>query len=351
MTTLRKTVLNDNFRGVTPDESNLIKGIATIMMVYHHFFGWPNRILIPDAFNAIQVNGVNLTSFLAQSCKLCVCLFAFLSGYGLFYSYSKLGRRDAGKYCLNKIVKLLVVYWSILLVACVFMRFNSKELYAGIILENILLIKTNLLHTSWYVRFYIEAMLALLIYQVSVRRKCIWKELCGTVFLQGIAYIVNPVNTFTHYFPVFMLGYVFAKYKLYEKLYNHIHNMLVFLLSLVALFVLMLVRIKVGDSIGPFAIITVIAPALTLVIRDIVNLVSKIKAVDFLIMFICKYSTYYWLLHSLVHCGIASIQKIVYLPFYTVLIVVWAFILMTPMVILLKKCDEFLLGKMYGGVK
>ena len=345
MTTLRKTALSDNFRGgVTSNESNLIKGIATIMMVYHHFFGWPNRILIPNAFNTIQVHGVNLTSFLAQSCKLCVCLFAFLSGYGLFYSYSKIERRDAEKYCLNKIVKLLVVYWSILLVAYVFMRLNSKELDAGIILENILLIKTNLLHTSWYVRFYIEAMLALLIYQVSVRKKCIWKELCGTVFLQGIAYIVNPVNTFTHYFPVFMLGYIFAEYKLYEKLYNHIHNMLVFLLSLVTLFALLLIRIKVGDSIGPFAIITVIAPVLTLVIRDIVNLVSRIKAIDFLIMFICKYSTYYWLLHSLVHCGVASIQKIVYLPFYTALIVVWAFILMTPIVVLLKKCDDALLS-------
>lgn len=162
------------------------------MMVYHHFFGWPNRILISDAFNTIQVHGVNLTSFLVQSCKLCVCLFAFLSVYGLFYSYSKLERRDAGKYCLNKIVKLLVIYWSILLVACVFIRLNNKELDAGTILENILLIKTNLLHTSWYVRFYIEAMLALLAYQVGIRRKCIWKEVCGTVFLQGNSVYCEP---------------------------------------------------------------------------------------------------------------------------------------------------------------
>lgn len=345
MMTLRKTVLSDNYRGgVTPNESNLIKGLATIMMVYHHFFGWPNRILIPDAFNIIQVHGINLTSFLAQSCKLCVCLFAFLSGYGLFYSYCKTEKRDARKYCLNKIVKLLVIYWSILLVACVFMRLNNKELDVETILANIILIKTNILHTSWYVRFYLEAMLALLAYQVSIKKKCIWKELCGTLFLQGIAYIVNPLNTFTHYFPVFMLGYIFAKYKLYEKLYSCIHNMLVFVFSLVALLALMLIRIKVGDSIGPFAIITVIAPVFTLVIRDTVDFVRRIKALDFLIMFICKYSTYYWLLHSLVHCGIASIQKIVYLPFYTVLIVVWAFILMTPIVVLLKKCDDALLS-------
>lgn len=34
MMTLRKTVLSNNFRGgVTPNESNLIKGLATIMMV------------------------------------------------------------------------------------------------------------------------------------------------------------------------------------------------------------------------------------------------------------------------------------------------------------------------------
>ena len=158
------------------------------MMVYHHFFGWPNRILIPDAFNIIQVHGINLTSFLAQSCKLCACLFAFLSGYGLFYSYCKTEKRDARKYCLNKIVKLLVIYWSILLVACVFMRLNNKELDVETILANIILIKTNILHTSWYVRFYLKAMLALLVYQVSIKKVHLERIMWNIIFAGNSVY-------------------------------------------------------------------------------------------------------------------------------------------------------------------
>lgn len=77
MKELEKSILSNNW-GVTPKESNLIKGVATIMMVYHHFFGLPNRILIPNAFNVIQIHGVNMVSFFAQSCKLCVCLRFFL---------------------------------------------------------------------------------------------------------------------------------------------------------------------------------------------------------------------------------------------------------------------------------
>lgn len=114
--------------GITSRDSNLIKGMAIIMMVYHHFFGWPNRILISNAFNVIQIYNVNVVTFLAQVCKLCVCVFAFLSGYGMFFSYEKFRGGDAVRYCLLKVLKLLTIYWSILVLEIVFLFVNGKSI-------------------------------------------------------------------------------------------------------------------------------------------------------------------------------------------------------------------------------
>lgn len=308
------------------------------MMVYHHFFGWPNRILISNAFNVVQICNVNGVIFLAQACKLCVCIFAFLSGYGMFFSYEKFHGKDAVRYCLSKVLKLLTIYWIVLVLEIVFLFANGKSIRVSDVLSNVVLLKVNILHTSWYIRFYIEAMAILTIYHVCIKKKSAWMEILLTVCLPWIVYLVIPENTFTHYFPTFMLGYFFSKYQLFEYLYMCIGRLKVFMLATVALLALMLIRLKFGDSIGPFAVITFMGPPLILVLREITYVFEKIK-LGKMLLYISKYSTYYWLLHSIFHSGVKAIQVIAYLPYYTVLILIWVFVLMTPFVAVLEKCD------------
>lgn len=330
--------------GVTPCESKLIKGMALIMMVYHHFFAWPERVLIPSAYIDYSFHGTSIVYFIAKACKLCVCIFAFLSGYGLFYSYSNhIENKEKIQYGIKKMFEMVIVYWSILFVAILIVGI-SKPIGLSECIKNALLIKTTILHTAWYVRFYLEAMSILLIYVVCVNRQVIWKELFLILLLPCVLYYILPENTFSHYFPTFMLGYIAAKYNLYEKIILRINCIKLTIIAVALLFVLMVIRLKVGDSIGPLAIITFMSMPLVWVMKVVSDYLEKVAIIRKLLITINTYSTYYWLLHSIFHCGLSEIQKIVYLPHYPMLIVGWAFVLMTPFVIVIKKCDACLLG-------
>lgn len=73
-----------------------IKGIAILIMLMHHF------IVIP----------INCTEFpyiinlFGYFCKICVAIYALLSGYGYFFAKEK-----TVKYGLKKIWGLLKIYW------------------------------------------------------------------------------------------------------------------------------------------------------------------------------------------------------------------------------------------------
>lgn len=200
-----------------------------------------------------------------------MCAFAFLSGYGMFFSYEKFRGGDAVRYCLLKVLKLLTIYWSILVLEIVFLFVNGKSISVSDVLSNVVLLKMNLLHTSWYIRFYIEAMAILAIYHVCIKKKSAWMEILLTVCLLCIVYLFAPGNTFTHYFPTFML-------------------------AAAVLLALMLIRLKFGDSIGPLAVITFMGPSLVLVLRETIYVFERRK-MGKMLLFISKYSTYYWLLH------------------------------------------------------
>ncbi len=69
-------------------DTNKVKGLAIILMVFHHCFLSPARYagqeVIFAPFSESSVNSV------ALSMKVCVAIFTFLSGYGIAISYSKM---------------------------------------------------------------------------------------------------------------------------------------------------------------------------------------------------------------------------------------------------------------------
>ena len=63
----------------TKDDTWMAKGIAILMMYWHHFF-LPERVVYPTNFFPFSEElGVYIASF----CKICVGMFAFLSAYGM----------------------------------------------------------------------------------------------------------------------------------------------------------------------------------------------------------------------------------------------------------------------------
>jgi hypothetical protein len=109
-----------------------------------------------------SVLGKPLEVFLGEICKLCVCIFAFISGYGTYVSLVRVDNHGCIKYALRKIANLLLMYWLSLLfvvsVLSIFKKISTLEIICNIILQS-----TSIIYTAWYVVFYIQAIVMALI--------------------------------------------------------------------------------------------------------------------------------------------------------------------------------------------
>ena len=66
---------------ISQKESVMLQGFAVSLMVWHHLFGFPDRVSVPyvltfDAFFHIET----LASYFG---RICIAVFAFCSGYGM----------------------------------------------------------------------------------------------------------------------------------------------------------------------------------------------------------------------------------------------------------------------------
>lgn len=66
--------------GITKRQSAVLQGVAILMMVYHHLYSF--AVEYDSLLPFMQVDTVQK---IAWFCKLCVGIFAFISGYGMYY--------------------------------------------------------------------------------------------------------------------------------------------------------------------------------------------------------------------------------------------------------------------------
>ena len=87
---------------ITKDNTLTIKGIAILMMVIHHLWGWPNNIPELDMPAYLVIIG--------KACKLCVAIFMVLSGYGLAKSSNG---NVSWNQQIQRVYKLYCNFWKI----------------------------------------------------------------------------------------------------------------------------------------------------------------------------------------------------------------------------------------------
>ena len=107
-------------------DSLSIKGIAILMMIWHHCF-LAGRFESYDIifFPLAESQVVNMAAF----CKICVSLFAFVSGYGLYLSFTK-NLNQGGDWIKNRLIRLLSGYWFIVLLVWVVCFLIDGRTYA-----------------------------------------------------------------------------------------------------------------------------------------------------------------------------------------------------------------------------
>lgn len=342
---------------ITSEKTLHLKGIALLLLTFHHLFG----VEYMDGWRAIIPGTEGVDYVVGQSGRICLAMFLFCSGYGLYKSY--ISKESPKKtYILQRILKTLIPYWIVMFLTIAYLvyagRFDPKYFFVNLF---VLIPSNDILYASfsWFIKLYLLLILMLPLIRLIERK---WKKnalidiLIYIVLPLAIAIIFNRFQDENHFiniplffvssilfalswFPLFAVGMLFAKYNTYKKVRgfaDRFPGWLVMVLSFLILGNMIYLRFitynSIGDSVifwscmadvffGPIFICAF------LLIMD--NMKHKSR---YIIPYAGKHSVYYWLLSGIFFINTFELQFLITWPKITVLIFIWTLLLLTPFV-------------------
>lgn len=221
--------------GFTKQDSVCLKGIAIWIMMFHHCFMEEERFegYVVDFSPFSQEFVVDVSAYF----KICVSIFAFITGYGLYLSAK--GRcadaRSTEKWIGIRLIRTLSGFWAVYVLV-----FAVTQIFAGYpagiyckegrirgavyaLVDFLGLAQffstPTLIQTWWYMS---AAVVYIILIPVLIR----WVERLGYVTLFGaVAAFAHCVwegypggLSFFTFLPALILGMLFAQYGLFEKL-------------------------------------------------------------------------------------------------------------------------------------
>ena len=201
-----------------------IKGIALLCMLVHHFFTFPERYL-----PGIEYPYMELFARIFQTpTRICVSVFAFLTGY--FYYFSK---KKTLTYSLKKDYQLLISYWVAFLMLLGLSVLGGYQPQLKDILLEMLTFRKDIMVDSWYVQFYLLAMLMLPFAVRLVPKKGAVSYLVGLgmpvlvfTFLAEFAPdgLARILQTQRQWFTSIMSGYLAAQNDLFTGFFDPVRD-------------------------------------------------------------------------------------------------------------------------------
>lgn len=199
---------------LTKDCSNMIKGIAVLMMIMHHLWTFPDRI--PG------LALLNVETQIGSAAKICVSIFMFLSGYGLYYTYAHKGSIRVWHRVKNVYKRFWKVFFIFVPIGLIFL---SKPFSIVEFLQNLFCLKFSYNQEWWFLGTYIELLLVLPIVLLADAKKYFpYLIVVSAIILRGMTEVfdlnwggISHVHMFCYYYPSFFLGLLFCKYSWFEK--------------------------------------------------------------------------------------------------------------------------------------
>ena len=180
---------------ITVQQSNHLKSIAVLMMLYLHLF---NTLDYQGLFEPlIYIGSKPFVYYMSLFCDACVPIFAFVSGYGLYFKYQQ-NQSTYWKDNLSRLKKLYLNYWIILLIFPVGLGlFLNKEGYPGDLF-------TLVGNVSGLVTSYNGAWWFFTIYVLFVLTSSFWFRL------------LDKINVYLYWFGLLFLYLVCFYYRVYD---------------------------------------------------------------------------------------------------------------------------------------
>ena len=320
----------------TKEDTKIIKGAAICLMLYHHLFAYPDRLMEGVRFVSLcSFGGVPLSVYIGQFGRICVPMFLFLSGYGIYISSEK--SENVRAMTLRRVQGLYKQMWQVFFLALPFSLWVNRWKGAALIPEAImngLSLDCSFNEEWWFIlpfavmlvifpaikRFldrknanlYTE-LLVLLLY--SAFYNYIVPGVFSAFSLSGFekSAVWHRMNEILLVFPAFFLGCVFAKYGILDRIKKDCAGKpawcVLSLVCLGAVFYLRLYNYMFYDFVNGAVLVMCLTILLPLrILRWPFRLLGKLA----------EESTFMWLTHTF-FCYYWC-QGLVYAPRYSLLI-------------------------------
>lgn len=319
-------------------EAQMIAGIAIILMVTHHVFGFCEYRLPDNSFwEPIVIRGISIERMLAAFGKICVSIFAFSSGYAIWIRTSDY---NSFRSVTIRIFKFLLNYWIILGLFLIYAISIGDKIPIG----QDLVMNMIGLHTApsypyvnvafaWYVAFYICLLLfAPLILFIFKRNNFIFDILVFSIISIGISYVCQkPWHLdFLSPFPQAIFGAIVAKWNIFEFLYKKFENTSIWI-YVIFMFVIMILRqslilLNIPQMGGIESLITLTT------IYILIFIINKLRSnlLEKALVILGTFSMNIWFLHGIFFTGECHLQKIIYYPYISIFILIWCFVILLP---------------------
>ena len=357
------TVDRGNDMLFTKEHTQIAKGAAILLMLLHHLFGIAVNVdyFQNDFFSALGGFG-----------KVCVSMYAFMSGYGLYLSYKAKGTLKP----FSRILSLYLRYWIVLVFAIIpsMLIFDGEALKIGIVktVMNFLGLYCTWNPNAWFmfpyfafilllpavtkliskihnraVQFFTDIFILFIIpiVFIVVFDKCVTLPGSGMVsyFLQSVLYGIVVM------IPFFSAGYIFAKYNIFSKLklakLNIVPKIILSLFLIVACYFIR--KIPTYSAYGMTYTDLIIAPVLILSFSVLI-MDTNIKPLVFFFKKMGVLSCNIWLVHYIFCQGALNI--LTYAPKYPIIIFLFTVVLTVVAAIIIEFIYS-LITRLFGFIK
>ena len=358
--------MNEN-RFFGRSDTRFIKGIAIILMVALHRLK-PEWMINPGLILDLSIRNVPVSVILARSADICIGIFAFISGYGWYYNFSKKSRirRIFGitdgifpKYWLS----LLIVSFPARLICDYFIQgIEFKTTYLEII-RSILALSSKSSQYCWYILFFAIAVLTFPLFKKWISNSKM--HALGLIILTlGVSFIIriadklfisrisilSPIQgIITHYIqwiPAILLGSICAQTSLFERLQTlckkniSLDSDIIGLLIAVLLYLLKVIIQFTTNVYTNIDCIIIIPVVYGLVCMSHILQKKWNGSVFRGICFLGDYSFYIWMTHGILKYNI--FQRIIYATRFPIIILTLSILIVLPFCYLLKILEKAL---------
>lgn len=341
-------------RSFTAKDTIAIKGIALIMMISNHLFPIIEWIYPSNMYIGLNISGRSVAALWGGFSKICVAMFAFLTGVAFYYSY-KSGIKKGYIHNLKKLPRFLLTYYLIILLVYVPIIYGLRLRDFSLLelIRNILLMDTTYCRIAWYVRFYVMAVVLFPFWMglfVLIRKLGLIHGYVIVYLIQVILYIFSIklcssyyLQEYLFHIPLIWIGTMAADIKLFEKidavLDKKIGNEYAKLgCSFVILASVFIMRGIVKEIYMLATLDIIYAPAVLFALWQTILVMENlsIKIVDILNL-LGKYSLELWFLHAIFFIGSEKIQRLAYFPKVDIFILIWVIAILCPIACVIKK--------------